>query len=99
MEKGARALAILILLALLLGLVIIAVNPDYRQAAICQWNGKPDQSPIWVSNAEFYPDVTLKPGAPRPTPTVPDDADSPPVAPQPAPASTDISQQPGQVEP
>ena len=60
MEKGAKALAILLILAFALGLVIILVNPDYRQAAIAQWKGEPEKSPIWISNLEFYPDVTLK---------------------------------------
>ena len=60
MEKGAKALAILLILAFALGVVIILVNPDYRQAAIAQWKGEPDKSPIWISNLEFYPDVTLK---------------------------------------
>ena len=60
MEKGAKALAILLILALTLGAVLLLVNPDYRQAAIAQWKGEPDKSPIWISNLEFYPDVTLK---------------------------------------
>jgi len=60
MEKGAKALAILLLLAFALGVVILLVNPDYRQAAIAVWKGEPDKSPIWISNIEFYPDVTLK---------------------------------------
>lgn len=73
MERGAKALSIMLLLALALGALIIAVNPMYRQAAIAMWKGEPEKSPIWISNLEYYPDVTL---VGRPAPTEPaDDAE------------------------
>ncbi|HOW98706.1 MAG TPA: hypothetical protein P5567_02320 [Kiritimatiellia bacterium] len=68
MERGAKALSIMLLLALALGAVIIAVNPMYRQAAIAMWKGEPEKSPIWISNSEYYPDVALegRPASPSP---------------------------------
>ena len=59
MEQGARSLLIILCAALLAGAVVIAVHPAYRQAFFSILNGTPAESPIWQSNAEYYPDISL----------------------------------------
>jgi len=59
MEKGPKMLLIILGVALLLGALIIGFNPSYRQAFVAILNGTPTESPIWKSNIEYYPDVSL----------------------------------------
>ena len=59
MDKGARALAILMLVSLALGALVLLLHPSYRKALGAQIRGHPEESPIWRSNAEYYPDVGL----------------------------------------
>jgi hypothetical protein len=59
MEKGPTTLLIILGVALLLGALIIGFNPSYRQAFVAILNGTPAESPIWKSNIEYYPDVSL----------------------------------------
>jgi hypothetical protein len=59
MEQGAAKLAKILAFALLLGVAVTAFNPAYRQAFLAIARGKPAESPIWKSNIEYYPDITL----------------------------------------
>jgi len=52
-------LLIILGVALLLGALVIGFNPSYRQALVAIFDGRPTESPIWQSNIEYYPDVSL----------------------------------------
>lgn len=60
MEQGAKSLLMILCVALLLGAVVIGVNPSYRKALASIWEGRPAESPIWQSNIAYYPDVSLE---------------------------------------
>lgn len=65
MEQGAAKLAKILAFALLLGIAVTAFHPAYRQAFLAIASGRPAESPIWKSNAEYYPDIVLRgPAAP-----------------------------------
>lgn len=64
MERGVEALVRILVVALLLGLVVIALHPGYRATAQALWRGDLSASPIVESNRGFYPDVTVGEGAP-----------------------------------
>ncbi len=57
MEKGAKTIAILLLVSLALGLAVLLLNPDYRETAKAIFRGQADQSPLWQSNREYYTEV------------------------------------------
>jgi len=59
MEHGSRFLLIILGSALLLGALVVTFNPAYRQAFMAQIHHDPADSPIWESNREYYPDITL----------------------------------------
>ena len=63
MEQGAAKLAKILAFALLLGIAVTVFNPASRQAFLAIARGQPAESPIWKSNAEYYPDIVL-PGQP-----------------------------------
>lgn len=65
MEQGSRSLLIILCVALALGALVVGINPSYRHAMVAIWKGQPADSPIWKSNAEYYPDVAL-PALPAP---------------------------------
>ena len=69
MEQGAAKLAKILAFALLLGIAVTAFNPAYRQAFLAIVRGTPAESPIWKSNADYYPDIAL-PGQTAPAPVV-----------------------------
>ena len=73
MEQGAAKLAKILAFALLLGIAVTAFNPAYRQAPPAIARGQPAESPIWKSNVDYYPDITL-PGQPTPSAVVAPDA-------------------------
>ena len=58
----------LIAVALLVGALVVAFNPAYRQALLAIARGEPAESPIWKSNRDYYPDVALPAPAPAPPP-------------------------------
>ncbi len=58
MEKGAKAILIILAASLLLGALVILVNPLYRQTAKHLVNGTIAESPIWQSNKDYYPEIT-----------------------------------------
>lgn len=59
MDQGSKKLAIILGIALLLGAIVVALNPSYRRAFFSIARGQPNQSPIWQSNIDYYPDITL----------------------------------------
>lgn len=63
MEQGAKSLLRILVIALLIGIGIIASHSKYRQAFFALLHGEPAASPIWTSNATYYPDIDI-PGAP-----------------------------------
>ena len=82
MEQGAAKLAKILAFALLLGVVVTALNPSYRQAFLAIVRGQPEESPIWKSNAEYYPDIALYgPAAPAAAPTAAPAAGAEPATP------------------
>lgn len=62
MERGSKALAYILLGALLFGVLIILFKPDYRLTAQAMMRGEVEQSPLWQSNADYYPEVTFEDG-------------------------------------
>ena len=56
LDKGARALVLLFLGALVVGAIVIAVHPGYRAAlrSMLPGGGGDADSPIWQSNARYY---------------------------------------------
>lgn len=57
MESGTvRFLAILVG-ALVIGMVVLVIRPEYRGAVVARWHGRPHDSPIWRSNARYYPAI------------------------------------------
>ena len=59
MGRGAKAIAYILILAFSLGFIVILAHPQYRAAAKALLGKKPEQSPIWLSNHEYYPEVAL----------------------------------------
>ncbi|NLB65482.1 MAG: hypothetical protein GX803_03315 [Lentisphaerae bacterium] len=59
MEQGAKTLLIILITALLLGTLVVAFNPAYRQAFFALLRDEPAKSPIWRSNRDYYTDITL----------------------------------------
>ena len=60
MERGARAIAIMLIVALVLGTFIVLIQGDYRESFRKIWKGRPADAPIWNSNADYYPAVDLE---------------------------------------
>lgn len=60
METHSRWLVILLAAALVLGAIVTALAPGYRRTAICLATGRPEEGPIWRSNAGFYREVRLR---------------------------------------
>lgn len=61
MEKAAKVMARMLLIACLLGVGVIAFNPDYRQLFNLVRKGTPSESAIWQTNLEYYPAVGATP--------------------------------------
>ncbi|MBP7828744.1 MAG: hypothetical protein KA248_02375 [Kiritimatiellae bacterium] len=57
MEKGAKAMVMMLLVAFLLGIAVIALNQDYRELFNMVRKGTPGDTAIWRSNEAFYPVV------------------------------------------
>ena len=58
MDKGAHALVQLLAWALVVGAVVVAVQPAYRAAFLSMLRGGGDEdSPIWRTNANYYDSV------------------------------------------
>ena len=63
MEEGAKALARIILLSLVLGALVVALHPGYRATARAIWQGQVESSPIWISNGAYYSGIDATGGA------------------------------------
>ncbi|OQW94528.1 MAG: hypothetical protein BWK77_09110 [Verrucomicrobia bacterium A1] len=57
MERGAQQLVKIMAAAMLFGIVVMAMRPEYRAAVAALWQGKPESSPVWTSNAAYYPGI------------------------------------------
>lgn len=57
MEKGARTMAWMLIVAAVVGALVIALHPDYRELFRQIRAGKPAETAIWRSNEIFYPAV------------------------------------------
>lgn len=66
MEQGSKTLLIILVTALLMGALVVALNPAYRQAFFALVRDEPAASPIWTSNRDYYPDVALPAATPAP---------------------------------
>ena len=60
MEKLGKSIAIMLASAALIGLLVIMFDPTYRKTALCVLKGESTNSPIWQSNADYYPDLVPK---------------------------------------
>jgi uncharacterized membrane protein len=60
MERGAKQLVLIVLGAMLFGLAVIALRPEYRAAAAAMWKGRMHESPVWISNKAYYPGIPWK---------------------------------------
>jgi hypothetical protein len=60
MERGVKMLTRIIALALTMGALVIAVNPDYRDTLKAMWWGDVEASAIWESNRSYYSEVTYE---------------------------------------
>lgn len=65
MERGAKQLVLIVLGAMLFGLVVIALRPEYRAAAAAMWRGRMEDSPVWTSNRDYYPGIRWTTGGAR----------------------------------
>ncbi len=59
MEQGSKSLLIILCSALVLGAVVVGFHPAYRNALLAIARGRPAESPLWQSNRDYYPDVSL----------------------------------------
>ena len=75
MEQGAAKLAKILAFALLLGIAVTAFNPAYRQTFLAIARGQSQESPIWKSNLEYYPDIVLPGQSAQPSAGAPAAAD------------------------
>ena len=64
MERGARQLVKILAWALLVGVGVLVLRPEYRKALAAIWHGDPEASPVWTSNAGYYPGIRWE-AAPR----------------------------------
>ena len=60
MEKLGKSIAIMLLTAALIGVFVILLNNDYSQTAVCIFHNNTTNSPIWLSNSDYYPDLLPK---------------------------------------
>lgn len=61
MDKGAKAIARILVVAVLLGVVVALTHPDYRATVLAIARHHPALSPLWISNRDYYPAVQLPP--------------------------------------
>lgn len=60
MESNSRWLLIMLVVAFALGAAVTLLAPGYRRTAQALASGRPEEAPVWQSNADFYPLVGLK---------------------------------------
>jgi len=59
-DKGALAIARILIVALVLGVAVILWHPGYRKTLQAVFQGNLTASPIWVSNEKYYPSVDFR---------------------------------------
>ena len=59
MRGGPKAIAYMLIISLLMGLLVVLIHPDYRDTARCMLRGRTEQSSIWIDNERYYPEVAL----------------------------------------
>ncbi len=64
MEKGAKAIIFILLFAFVAGALVIWQHPVFSESWKALREGRPEASPIWLSNADYYPEIVLE-GAER----------------------------------
>ena len=69
MEQGSKSLLIILCSALVLGAVVVGFHPAYRNALLAIAGGRPSESPLWQSNRDYYPDVSLPEPPAEPAPS------------------------------
>ncbi len=57
MDRGGITLLWILGAAVVLGVAVIAAHPAFRQTASAMWRGRIENSPIWISNRDYYPQV------------------------------------------
>ena len=57
-----RKLLLLVLATAVTGLLVIALNPDYRGALRGLLRNQPADTPIWHTNESFYPAIEARAG-------------------------------------
>ena len=60
MDNGAKAFVFMMLISLLLGALVVAINPSYRNTMRALAAGVVEQGPIWQSNSTYYEAVQLE---------------------------------------
>lgn len=60
MDKGALAIARMLIVALVLGAAVILSHPAYRKTFLDIMRGAPMSSPIWISNERYYSAVDFR---------------------------------------
>lgn len=62
MEKGAKAILFILLFALVTGALVTWFHPVFSESWSALREGRPEASPIWISNADYYPEITIDSG-------------------------------------
>jgi len=57
MDNVGKTIGFMLAGAVAVGIFIMFINPQYRKTAADIWRGETTNSPIWISNAEYYPDI------------------------------------------
>ena len=57
MDNVGKTIGFMLAGAVAVGIIIMIVSPQYRKTAADIWRGETTNSPIWKSNAEYYPDI------------------------------------------
>lgn len=55
-----RKLLLLVLATAVTGLLVIALNPDYRASLRGLLRNRPADTPIWKTNEHFYPAIEAR---------------------------------------
>jgi hypothetical protein len=62
MEKGAKAILFILLFALVTGALVTWWHPAFSESWRALREGRPEASPIWISNADYYPEIAIDSG-------------------------------------
>lgn len=62
MEKGAKAILFILLFALVTGALVTWLHPVFSESWTALREGRPETSPIWRSNTDYYPGIAIDGG-------------------------------------